>query len=255
MDNLSKESRRFLDDLRLYLFSSGKNEAEIGEIAEELEVHFAEAEKNGKPIEQIVGESPKEYMEMISKEMKVDTKAWLKYIPLIIFGAISFSVIAQLVDDLRLNFSYVFLGGTVVISIIFILLVFGVFKYTASRQVSKTKELLMIMIPSFLNIALFGALIFWDMFYTLPGIQLGVTASIITGGIVLLFLIGFSFWAKTAILPVILAALHIPELLLRLTSLEVSARLIIGMIITYIVIGLYLYYTFKKLKKEETASA
>ena len=34
---LSDKSKKFIDDLRLYLFSSGKNDQEIKEIAEELE--------------------------------------------------------------------------------------------------------------------------------------------------------------------------------------------------------------------------
>ena len=37
---LSDKSRKFIDDLRLYLFSSGKNDQEIREIAEELEDHL-----------------------------------------------------------------------------------------------------------------------------------------------------------------------------------------------------------------------
>jgi hypothetical protein len=37
---LSRESRDFLENLRLYLFSSGKNEKEMEEIIEELEDHL-----------------------------------------------------------------------------------------------------------------------------------------------------------------------------------------------------------------------
>lgn len=68
--NLSQESNRFIEDLRVYLYSSGKKESEIHEIIEELEVHLFEAEANGKSIKQVVGNSPKLYMQSISKEMK-----------------------------------------------------------------------------------------------------------------------------------------------------------------------------------------
>ena len=84
---LSDKSRKFVDDLRLYLFSSGKNDQEIREIAEELEDHLHEAERNGKSIEQIVGASPKEYMVSISSEMNIDYRALAKYIPLIFIGS------------------------------------------------------------------------------------------------------------------------------------------------------------------------
>ncbi|MDI3412093.1 MULTISPECIES: hypothetical protein [Bacillus] len=80
---LSDKSKLFLENLRLYLFSSGKNLDEIEEIVEELEVHLTEAEKSGKPIEKIIGKSPKEYMEMVSNEMVIDYRTWIKYICLI----------------------------------------------------------------------------------------------------------------------------------------------------------------------------
>ncbi|AJD90410.1 hypothetical protein JMA_10930 [Jeotgalibacillus malaysiensis] len=254
MPELSKESRRFIDDLRLYLFSSGKNSEEINEIAEELEVHLAEAEQNGKPIEQVVGDSPKEYMEMISGEMKFDKKGWLKYIPLIVFGVISFSVIGQLMENMKLSYSYAMIGGSVIMSILFILMIFGVFKYTTSRQVSRVKEFFLIMIPIFVNMVLFMSLVFWDMYTEMPGIELGVTASMSVGVILLAILIWISVWAKTAVLPVMLAAVHVPELLLRMTSLGLEARLITGLLITYAVIGLYFFYTVKKMKKAEAAA-
>ena|SRR5690625_3616153 len=87
---LSEDSKEFLENLRVYLFSSGKNSEEIEEIeeiVEELQVHLSEAEKSGKPMEKIIGNSPKEYMEMISDEMVIDYRSWIKYIFLIIFGS------------------------------------------------------------------------------------------------------------------------------------------------------------------------
>ena len=110
---LSDKSKKFVDDLRLYLFSSGKNDEEIREIAEELEDHLYEAEHNGKSIDQIVGASPKEYMESISSEMKTDYKAWAKYISLIFLGAMSFSVIEDLLQG-TLSYSLLIILGTLI---------------------------------------------------------------------------------------------------------------------------------------------
>ena len=95
---LSVKSEKFIDDLRVYLFSSGKNDQEIKEITEELEAHLHEAEQNGKSIDQIVGASPKEYMMSISSEMKTDYRSWAKYFPLIVVGAMSFSIFGDLLQ-------------------------------------------------------------------------------------------------------------------------------------------------------------
>lgn len=55
---ISKESEQLLIELRLYLISKGKNDKEINEITEELEVHLAETESEGKDVTKIIGESP-----------------------------------------------------------------------------------------------------------------------------------------------------------------------------------------------------
>nr|WP_239581370.1 DUF1129 family protein [Jeotgalibacillus terrae] len=250
---LSKESRRFIDDLKLYLFSSGKKDEEIREIAEELETHLEEAERNGKPVEQVVGSSPKEYMEMISNEMAFDKKAWLKYIPVIIFGAISFTIIGQLVEDMRLSYSYAILGGSALVSILFVIMIFGAFKYMAARQMSRVKEFLITLPPVFIMMTLFGALVFWDMTADLPGFDLNVMTSMIVGVVTIAILIWVSIWAKTAVLLVMLSAIHVPELLLKLTTLDVTTSLIINLVAMYLIIGLYMYFSFKKMKKAEAA--
>src|SRR5690625_6067575 len=74
---LSNKSKEFLDNLRIYLFSSGKKSDEIDDIVEELEIHLHEAERNGKPIEKVIGKTPEAYMEMISDEMMIDYRTWI----------------------------------------------------------------------------------------------------------------------------------------------------------------------------------
>ncbi|GAF13916.1 membrane protein [Bacillus sp. JCM 19045] len=123
--NLSQESNRFIEDLRVYLYSSGKKESEIHEIIEELEVHLFEAEANGKSIEQVVGNSPKLYMESISKEMKTDHRGWLKIIPIIFLGGLSYSILGDLLSQGTLSYSILLLVGLV---LNFLLFFFGVAK-------------------------------------------------------------------------------------------------------------------------------
>ncbi len=73
-EKLSMKSTKFLEDLKIYLFSSGKKNEEIDDIIRDLADHLYEAESNGKSIEQIIGSSPKEYMQSLSAEMKTDYK-------------------------------------------------------------------------------------------------------------------------------------------------------------------------------------
>ena len=244
---LSDESKKFIDDLRLYLFSSGKNDQEIKEITEELEDHLYEAELNGKSIDRIIGASPKEYMMSISTEMKTDYKAWAKYIPLIIIGVMSFSVFGDLQQG-TLRYSLLKIIGTLVYSIIFLVGVFTAFRYMASNQVSKIKEFFILLLPIFISTLFFGGVLIADSIYHTPIVDFDILGSIIIGILFLCFVVLFSIWAKTAILPVILIALHLPTILLSLTSFNKGTQLIIGFVITYLLIGLYLLYVVKKEK-------
>ncbi|MFP7298937.1 HAAS domain-containing protein [Neobacillus niacini] len=247
---LSKKSQKFIDDLKLYLFSSGKNDQEITEITEELEVHLLEAEQNGKSIDQIVGASPKEYMMSISSEMKNDYRAWAKYVPLIILGAMSFSVLGDLIEG-PLSYSLLKILGTVVNSILFIAGVMFAFRYVARNQVSRMKELLIFMLPIMISMLFIGAILIVDTIYKTPVIEFGLAVSYLIGAIFLLFIIFFSVWAKTAVLPITLIALHLPTLLLSFTTFNEEARLITGMMFTYLIMGLYMLYVVKKEKRKK----
>lgn len=245
---LTDQSKKFIDDLRLYLFSSGKNDQEINEIAEELEDHLVDAELNEKSIQHIVGSSPQEYMTSISNEMANDYKAWAKYVPLIVMGTISFPVLGDIMEG-KLSYSLLQIIGTVLYSIIFIGGIFTIFRYVAKRQLSRAVEFLLLLVPTFISMLFFVGVIVADMFYQTPVIGFGMFGSIIVAIIVLLFVILFSIWAKTAVLPVVLIALHLPTFLLSFTSLSEGVRLITGMIITYLLIGTYLFFEFRRLKR------
>ncbi|BCE14071.1 hypothetical protein RSC3_01427 [Bacillus paralicheniformis] len=66
---LSKDMQNVLDDMRLYLMSVGKSDKEIEGIMNELTVHALEGEKEGKTVRQIFGDSPKSYVQALSKEL------------------------------------------------------------------------------------------------------------------------------------------------------------------------------------------
>ncbi|USK57898.1 hypothetical protein LIS82_27230 (plasmid) [Cytobacillus solani] len=248
--HLSDHSKKFMDDLRLYLFSSGKNDQEINEIAEELEIHLIEAEKHGKSIEQIVGTSPKEYMKNISNEMKTDYRVWVKYVPLIVIGTISFSILGDLLEG-PLSYSLLQIIGTVLFSILFIGGVFITFRYVASNRVSRLKEFLIMLLPVMISLIFFWGLIAVNSIYKTPTINFNWLVSIIIGLIVLSFVVLFSIWSKTAVMLVVLIALHLPPFVLSFTSFGEEVQLIFGMVLTYLLIGIYLFLEIKKLNRKK----
>lgn len=244
---LSVKSQKFIEDLKIYLFSSGKNDQEINDITKELEEHLYEAELNGKSIDQIIGSSPKEYMQSISNEMRTDYKAWVKYIPLIIAGAMSFSIFGDLLKG-TLSYSVLKIIGTAVYCVLFFIGVMIAFRYTARNQVSKIREFLILLAPIFISMVVFMGLLVADSIYPTPTINFGVLASTVIGLFFLCFIVAFSIWAKTAILPVFIISFHLPTIVLARTTLNEELQLIMGLAITYILIGIYLFYEVRKTK-------
>lgn len=240
---LSEKSKEFLENLNLYLFSSGKNTDEIEEITEELEIHLFEAEQNGKPIEKIIGKTPKEYMEMISDEMVIDYRTWFKYICLIIIGSFSINIFPNLLEG-TLSYSVLEMVGHIIIAAIFIAAISMGFKYIATENQSLKKQGLVLMAIAILPIALFVGLIYLNRVIDTPIIYFGNTGSLIIGIIAALFIIGVSFWAKSWVLIIIVTFLTFPDYFLGFTSLQYETQLITGWLITCGGIGIYLLISF-----------
>ncbi|AVR00827.1 hypothetical protein OBCHQ24_18085 [Oceanobacillus iheyensis] len=242
---LSKRSQTFIEDLRVYLFSSGKKEEEIDEIVTELEDHLIEAEKRGKSTEEIIGNSTKTYMQQLSNEMKIDYKTWIKYFAIIIAGIFSITILTDILDG-PLAYSLLKIGGSFTISIIFIVLTFSVFKLVSSRSLSYGVQGLLFFLLASVPMGLFIGLEFADRSIATPIVEFGITGTWIAGGLIVIFLIGVSIWAKTLVLPVITVFLVLPEYLLGFTNMTEEAILIWSTIITFSGIGAYLLYTAKR---------
>lgn len=251
---LTQKSRKFLEDLHIYLLSSGKNLNEIKEITTELEDHLIEAEANGKSIDQIVGDSPSAYMESISGEMKSDLASWAKYFPLVLLGPIAFTIFGDLLDNGVLAYSLFNIIGIIVYTLLFIMGVSIVFKYTSRKQTSVTKEIIILSLPIIVSMLFYLLVLFLDTMIDTPIVNFGEIGSIVLGSVIFILIIAFSIWSKTIIIPVVLLALFLPDILLKETALSESSKLIIGMFITYSLIGLYLFYIFAKEKKKQQGS-
>lgn len=245
--NLSKRSELFLENLSLYLFSSGKDEGQIISIVDELESHLLEAEAKGKTVDHIIGKSPKEYMRSISQEMITDLRTVFKYVFMIIFGVLSYSVLLNAIDG-PLSFSLLELMGGILISLIMLLVVRIVFKYIAANSVSKKKEFVLYYSVSLLSVALFIALIYINRLIDTPILHFSKMETIFIVIITLIFLIGFSLWSKTWILFMVLALLVVPDLLFEFIELNSNVQFLLSTIIPFGGIAIYLYFHSKTSK-------
>lgn len=245
----SEESKTFIENLRVYLFSSGKKTEEIDEIIMELESHLSEAEKNGKSIEKIIGKSPKEYMEMISDEMVVDYQTWFKYILLIIIGGFAITIIRDVFEG-ALAYSVLEIIGHILISALFIFSVLKGFKHISTIKQSLWKQVAILFPIVMLPGALFLGLIYLNRVVETPLIQFGTTASMIIGIITMFFLIGMSIWAKTWILIVFVAFLTLPSYMISLTALTYETQLLLESVIMFGGIGIYLWVSSKLEKRK-----
>jgi len=246
---VSKQSKEFLENLRLYLFSSGKKSRDIEEIVEELEVHLYEAEQKGKPIEKIIGKSPKEYMEMVSDEMSLDYPSWIKYILLIVIGSFSFKILPDVLNG-NLAYTVLEISGHIIIAAIFIASILIGFKHTSKTNPSVKKQIFILVPVMIIPMFLFLGLIYLNEAVDTPIIYFGNIASIIIGLLTVLFLIGFSIWAETWLFLFVLSLIIVPEHGLRLTTLAYETQLIISALIPVPGMAIYLWLSYR-LKRNE----
>ncbi|WP_416148003.1 HAAS domain-containing protein [Salipaludibacillus sp. HK11] len=248
-EDLSERSKTFLGDLRVYLFSSGKKSEDIDDIVEQLEVHLLEAERNGKPIDKIIGDSPKDYMNQLSSEMTVDVKGWAKYIPFIILGGFSFKIIGDLVNG-NLSYSLLELFGFLAIALIFIVTTFASFKFISGRGLSNSQQIMVLFPVVTLHMGLFIGLIYLNRSLETPVIHFGTTGTIIIASLAVILVLLISWWAKTAVLPILLILLFLPEYLLGFSTMQEMTQMTVGLFISYASIAIYIYISFKNTKEE-----
>ncbi|MEI5906599.1 hypothetical protein WAK64_05955 [Bacillus spongiae] len=248
--NLSKESSDFLVSLRMYLVSSGKNEREIEEVIDELEDHLFEAEKNNKNVDEIIGITPKEYMEQIAGEMPIDFRGVLKTIFLICLGAFSYILMGDALTG-GLSYSLIQLIGYPLILLSFLSLIVVSFKYLASNNVSKIKEWVIFGVNGITPLLLFLALLFFNGTYNSPTIQFGGNWNVIAIVFCILVFVGMSISGKSWIWIILPILLYVPEILINMTNIPTNTKVIIGGIGSQVCIALYLLYFFIKEKKKE----
>lgn len=247
---ISKDSKEFLENLRVYLVSSGKNEREIEDMIEELEDHLYEAEKNGKSVEDIIGKSPRDYMTSLSKEMSLDIRGILKYMGLVFLGVLAYFLMGDAIKG-ELEYSVLELIGYPLIYILFLFLVSIIFKYVSSTKISKTKEIILFLLLGFTPILSFIALIFLNRSIETPTFVFGSFERIVAIIFSILIFVGISIWSKTWISIILPIVLFVPEILFNMTSLQEETKLILTSLTLPICMGIYFLFFIRKEKKNQ----
>ncbi|MES9733557.1 DUF1129 domain-containing protein, partial [Bacillus sp. AP50] len=93
---LSREARKFLLDMRLFLTAKSVKESDVENFLEDAELHLIEGESEGKSVEDIFGSSPKEYANELVKVMERDRQETWKQIGFTVMNIVSFWIIASI---------------------------------------------------------------------------------------------------------------------------------------------------------------
>lgn len=157
---VSNKAEQFLVELRMYLISKGKNEQEINEITEELEVHLMEAEAAGKDVSHIIGETPKNYMKSIGESMKTDYRQLASLVPLMILLVAAYLSIGPAIEG-TFSISQGTIWFALIISTVSIL-VYGLFLFKVMPKFLHSKWAYVIFTVIFLAVTgLMVAFLFW----------------------------------------------------------------------------------------------
>ncbi len=243
---LSKKSRDFLDDLAVYLMSSGKSEDEVKEVVEELKDHLEEAERAGKGVDEVVGQSPKDYMQHLGSEMTFDVKGFVKIVAMIIPNVFAYIIIANFIQG-EMTFSAVQLIGFPLIAVLFLLAASQAFRHMSVRsKESKFKNGATYITLAALPMTLFLGLMILDIFVETPTIVFGPTGQLVLFGLAVVTLLTVSVWTKTWINLIIPILLFGPQYAFAQTSLPLEQQLIFSMLILFVGMGVFLFVWWKK---------
>jgi len=248
---LSREAEAFIDNLHLYLLSSGKKDKEINEIVEELTDHLQEAEANGKNIHEVTGESPKEYMESLASEMQTDLKEWGKLLPHVFISLIAYTLIGKII--LGENQISLFVAiGSIFIRFFMLGLYVVVFRFVSSRSVSNKKTFGMLFLLQILLTGLFFGLMFYGNNYGPVFMMDTLAKQTIFFIIPFAYICWFAWWSKTWIMffPVII---YLPMVIVEPLSFSKETKSIISSAtLIAIMLGYFIWIIWKGKQQKKT---
>lgn len=210
---LSTESKRFLEDLKVYLLASGKNELATNEIVNELEDHLIEAEADGKSVRAITGDSPADYIQSISKEMAFDPKEAFWIVLQVFLGASSFLYLQNLLNGTT-TFSILLVGGFLLISAVYLTTLAFLFRQDALRDGARPR-IMRYGIHGSIHFLLIIGLLIVNGLVDSPKITLFPSVGWMIGALLILWILVTAWKTKTWILPIALLVYFVPQIILR----------------------------------------
>lgn len=210
---LSTESTRFLEDLKVYLLASGKNELATNEIVNELEDHLIEAEADGKSVRAITGDSPADYIQSISKEMAFDPKEAFWIVLQVFLGASSFLYLQNLLNGTT-TFSILLVAGFLLISAVYLTTLAFLFRQDALRD-GERPRIMRYGIHGSIHFLLIIGLLIVNGLVDSPKITLSPSVSWMIGALLILWILVTAWKTKTWILPIALLVYFVPQIILR----------------------------------------
>lgn len=210
---LSTESTRFLEDLKVYLLASGKNELATNEIVKELEDHLIEAEADGKSVRAITGDSPADYIQSISKEMAFDPKEAFWIVLQVFLGASSFLYLQNLLNGTT-TFSILLVGGFLLISAVYLTTLAFLFRQDALRDGARPL-IMRYGIHGSIHFLLIIGLLIVNGLVDSPKITLSPSVGWMIGALLILWILVTAWKTKTWILPIALLVYFVPQIILR----------------------------------------
>ena len=210
---LSTESKRFLEDLKVYLLASGKNELATNEIVKELEDHLIEAEADGKSVRAITGDSPAVYIQSISKEMSFDPKKAFWIVLQVFLGASSFLYLQNLLNG-KTTFSILLVGGFLLISVVYLTILAFLFRQDALRDRARPR-IMRYGIHGSIHFLLIIGLLIVNGLVDSPKITLSLIVGWMIGALLIIWILVMAWKSKTWILPIALLVYFVPQIILR----------------------------------------
>ncbi|WP_214702992.1 MULTISPECIES: DUF1129 family protein [unclassified Exiguobacterium] len=248
---LSKKSRDFLDDLSVYLMSSGKSETEVKDIVFELKDHLLEAEQAGKDVDDVIGQSPKSYMQYIGHEMAFDMNEFIKVIVMMISNLFAYIIIGNFIEG-EMTFSTIQMIGFPLVAILFLLAASQAFRTMAVRsKESKFKNGVTYVVLAAIPMLSFLGLMVLDIFIETPTVVFGPVGQLVLFGIGVITLLIVSVWTKTWINLIIPILLFGPQYAFARTSLPLEQQLIFSMLIFFIGMAIFFLVWAKKNKENQ----
>lgn len=244
---LSKEAQDFIDNLYLYLVTTGKTQKDIDEITDELTDHLQEAERNGKNIREITGDSPKAYMESIAEEMDVDKKDLFLLISHVFLSMIAYTLIGRILL-LKDDISLIVLMGSLLICGIMLVVYYVCFRYIFSNLLSEKASIVLMASISIVSTGLFFALLYFGN-EVQPVLLIDTfLKKILFVSIPLAYLSWFAWSSKTAIvfLPV---AMYVPSFITQFLPFNENTQRIISGVLLLIIMLTFALSTFIRTRK------